>query len=109
MQVRTEQALLSLRKASAMKVAFAPPGRLQLLTTCPSSPPLGRICAPFEATRRFTIDQHRECTRLVECRKDETVMHVTPLAFRSMGSVVDAQSHVVDKVNSLQPVLSVNC
>lgn len=60
-----------------------------------------------EAKRRFTLEQHIEATRGVECRKDADVIDETPMAYKPIEAVMEAQRDLVDVVHTLKQVVCV--
>ena len=60
-----------------------------------------------EAKRRFTLADHKEATKNVECRKDEGVIDETPMAYKDIDAVMAAQSDLVDVVHTLRQVVCV--
>ena len=60
-----------------------------------------------EAKRRFTVEDHAAATRHVECRKDADVLDETPMAYKDIDAVMDAQSDLVDVVHTLRQVVCV--
>ena len=67
----------------------------------------GRAMSRTEARRRFTVEQHAEATRDVECRKDKDVIDETPAAYKPIDAVMEAQSDLVDIVHTLRQVVCV--
>lgn len=67
----------------------------------------GRVMSRTEAKRRFTIADHEEATRGIECRKDEDVIDETPAAYKSIDAVMEAQKDLVDVVHTLRQVVCV--
>ena len=67
----------------------------------------GRALSRGEARRRFTLEQHIEATRGVECRKDEDVIDETPGAYKPIDAVMKAQEDLVDIVHTLRQVVCV--
>jgi len=67
----------------------------------------GRRMGRKEAKRRFTVEDHVEATKGVECRKDEGVLDETPGAYKSIDSVMAAQRDLVDIVHTLRQVVNV--
>jgi tRNA-splicing ligase RtcB len=67
----------------------------------------GRAMSRGEARRRFTLEQHREATRDVECRKDKDVIDETPAAYKPIDAVMEAQTDLVDVVHTLRQVVCV--
>ena len=67
----------------------------------------GRAMSRTEAKRRFTVDDHRKATAGVECRKDADVIDETPMAYKSIDDVMEAQKDLVDVVHTLRQVICV--
>lgn len=67
----------------------------------------GRRMSRTEAKRTFTLEDHAEATRGVECRKDADVLDETPAAYKSIDDVMNAQRDLVDVVHTLRQVLCV--
>ena len=67
----------------------------------------GRVMSRGEAKRRFTVADHEEATRGVECRKDEKVLDETPGAYKDIDAVMAAQSDLVEIVHKLKQVVCV--
>ena len=60
-----------------------------------------------EAKRRFALDDYAKATAGVECRKDADVIDETPLAYKSIDAVMEAQRDLVDVVHTLRQVVCV--
>jgi tRNA-splicing ligase RtcB len=67
----------------------------------------GRAMSRAEAKRRFTLDDHAKATAGVECRKDVDVIDETPMAYKSIDAVMEAQRDLVDVVHTLRQVVCV--
>ena len=67
----------------------------------------GRAMSRTEAKRRFTLEDHAKATAGVECRKDADVIDETPMAYKSIDAVMDAQKDLVDVVHTLRQVVCV--
>jgi tRNA-splicing ligase RtcB len=67
----------------------------------------GRAMSRTEAKRRFTLDDHAKATAGVECRKDADVIDETPMAYKSIDAVMEAQRDLVDVVHTLRQVVCV--
>jgi tRNA-splicing ligase RtcB (3'-phosphate/5'-hydroxy nucleic acid ligase) len=67
----------------------------------------GRAMSRAEAKRRFTLDDHAKATAGVECRKDADVIDETPMAYKSIDAVMEAQRDLVDVVHTLRQVVCV--
>ena len=67
----------------------------------------GRIMSRTKAKKTFTIDDHLKATQGIECRKDADVIDETPMAYKDIADVMEAQSDLVDIVYTLKQVLCV--
>ena len=67
----------------------------------------GRAMSRNQARKRFTLEDHRQATAGVECRKDEGVLDETPGAYKSIDAVMAAQSDLVEVVHTLRQVVCV--
>jgi tRNA-splicing ligase RtcB len=67
----------------------------------------GRAMSRSEAKRRFTVDDHMKATAGVECRKDADVIDETPMAYKPITAVMDAQKDLVEIVHTLRQVVCV--
>jgi len=67
----------------------------------------GRAMSRSEARRRFTLQDHAEATKGVECRKDKDVIDETPGAYKSIDAVMAAQADLVEVVHTLRQVVCV--
>ena len=67
----------------------------------------GRAMSRAEAKRRFTLEDHAKATAGVECRKDADVIDETPMAYKSIDAVMEAQRDLVDVVHTLRQVVCV--
>jgi tRNA-splicing ligase RtcB (3'-phosphate/5'-hydroxy nucleic acid ligase) len=67
----------------------------------------GRAMSRNEARRRFTVADHVAATAGIECRKDEDVIDETPMAYKSIGQVMEAQRDLVEVAHTLRQVVCV--
>ena len=67
----------------------------------------GRAMSRNEARRRFTVADHVAATAGIECRKDQEVIDETPMAYKSIDRVMEAQRDLVEIVHSLRQVVCV--
>jgi tRNA-splicing ligase RtcB len=74
---------------------------------CTCSHGAGRAMSRNEARRRFTVEDHVAATRGVECRKDDSVIDETPMAYKDIDAVMAAQSDLVEIVHTLRQVVCV--
>lgn len=74
---------------------------------CSCSHGAGRAMSREEARHRFTVEDHVKATEGVECRKDEFVLDETPMAYKPIDKVMEAQADLVEVVHELRQVLCV--
>lgn len=74
---------------------------------CSSSHGAGRRMSRTAAKKTFTLDDHIEATRGIECRKDPGILDETPGAYKSIDAVMNAQRVLVDVVHTLRQVLCI--
>jgi tRNA-splicing ligase RtcB len=67
----------------------------------------GRTMSRTEAKKRFTIEEHITATEGVECKKDDSVLDETPMAYKNIDDVMAAQMDLVEIVATLKQVLCV--
>lgn len=67
----------------------------------------GRVMSRAKAKQSFTLTDHIQATKGVECRKDEGVIDETPAAYKDIDAVMAAQADLVDVVHTLKQVLCV--
>ncbi|HZP23666.1 MAG TPA: RtcB family protein [Terriglobales bacterium] len=80
-------------------------GNPESFTSC--SHGAGRAMSRAEAKRRFSVDDHIAATAGVECRKDADVIDETPMAYKPIAAVMEAQKDLVDIVHTLHQVVCV--
>jgi tRNA-splicing ligase RtcB (3'-phosphate/5'-hydroxy nucleic acid ligase) len=67
----------------------------------------GRTMSRTKAKKQFSLDDHIAATAGVECRKDKDVIDETPMAYKDIDAVMNAQSDLVDIVHTLKQVVCV--
>jgi tRNA-splicing ligase RtcB (3'-phosphate/5'-hydroxy nucleic acid ligase) len=67
----------------------------------------GRAMSRGEAKRRFTLADHAKATAGVECRKDADVIDETPMAYKPIEDLINAQKDLVEVVHTLRQVIRV--
>ena len=60
-----------------------------------------------EAKRLFTIEDHIKATAGVECRKDADVIDETPMSYKPIEDVMNAQKDLVEIVHTLRQVVCI--
>lgn len=74
---------------------------------CSCSHGAGRKMSRAEASKTFTLADHRAATEGVECRKDKEVIDETPGAYKDIEKIMAAQADLVDVVHTLKQFLCV--
>ena len=74
---------------------------------CSCSHGAGRVMSRTKAKKVFSIQDHIEATRGVECRKDTGVIDETPNAYKDIDAVMNAQKDLVEIVHTLKQVVCV--
>ena len=67
----------------------------------------GRVMSRTQAKKQFTVADHVQATRGVECRKDEAVIDEIPMAYKDIDAVMQAQDDLVEVVHTLKQVVCV--
>lgn len=87
--------------------SFIVRGRGNADSFCSCSHGAGRKMSRTAAKKRFTVKEHAEATKGVECRKDKGVLDETPGAYKNIDSVMKAQNDLVAIVHTLRQVICV--
>jgi tRNA-splicing ligase RtcB len=74
---------------------------------CSCSHGAGRKMSRTAAKKAFTLEDHAQATKGIECRKDADVIDETPAAYKSIEDVMHAQRELVDIVHTLRQVVCV--
>lgn len=67
----------------------------------------GRVMSRRKAKKVFSLDDHIEATKGVECRKDEDVLDETPGAYKDIDAVMEAQQDLVEIKHTLKQILCI--
>jgi len=67
----------------------------------------GRVLSRRAAKKMYTVADHVEATKHVECRKDAGVLDETPMAYKDIDAVMAAQADLVEIVHTLRQVVCV--
>src|SRR5262249_44761630 len=67
----------------------------------------GRAMSRTQATKRFTLADHAEATRGIECRKDAGVLDETPGAYKPIDAVMAAQADLARVLHTLRQIVCV--
>lgn len=74
---------------------------------CSCSHGAGRRMSRTQAAKQFTLEDHKNATYGVECRKDVDVLDETPGAYKDIDAVMAAQSDLIEIVHTLKQVVCV--
>ncbi len=74
---------------------------------CSCSHGAGRTMSRGEAKRRYSVEDHVKATMGIECRKDADVIDETPMAYKPIDKVMEAQQDLVEVVHTLRQVVCV--
>lgn len=65
----------------------------------------GRAMSRTEAKKRFTLEDHAKATEGVECRKDADVIDETPMAYKDIDHVIEAENDLVKVIHTLKQIV----
>jgi len=105
--VRAGEGELGIIPGSMGARSFIVRGKGNADSFCSCSHGAGRAMSRGEAKRRFSLKDHREAVKGVECRTDEGVIDETPMAYNDIDAVMSAQSDLVEVVHTLKQVVCV--
>jgi len=74
---------------------------------CSASHGAGRCMSRTRARKTITVDQHVAATKGVECVKDKTVLDESPLAYKDIDKVIEAERDLVEPVHTLRQIICV--
>ena len=67
----------------------------------------GRTMSRTRAKELITVDEHRQATEGVECKKDQSVIDESPRAYKDIDAVMEAQSDLVKVRHTLKQIVCV--
>ncbi|WP_146646137.1 RtcB family protein [Labilithrix luteola] len=105
--VRAAEGDLGIIPGSMGAKSFIVRGKGNRESFCSCSHGAGRKMSRTAAKKVFTVQDHEEATRGIECRKDADVIDETPAAYKSIDDVMNAQRELVDVVHTLRQVVCV--
>lgn len=74
---------------------------------CSCSHGAGRVMSRTQAKKLVSLEEHKQATADVECRKDMDVIDETPAAYKPIDQVMAAQKDLVEIVYTLKQVVCV--
>jgi tRNA-splicing ligase RtcB len=105
--VRAGEGELGIIPGSMGAKSFIVRGKGNRESFCSCSHGAGRKMSRTAAKKAFSLEDHAEATKGIECRKDADVIDETPAAYKSIDAVMDAQRELVDIVHTLRQVVCV--
>ncbi|WP_394825061.1 RtcB family protein [Pendulispora albinea] len=105
--VRAAEGELGIIPGSMGAKSFIVRGKGNRESFCSCSHGAGRKMSRTAAKKTFTVQDHQEATKGIECRKDADVIDETPAAYKSIDDVMNAQRSLVDIVHTLRQVVCV--
>jgi tRNA-splicing ligase RtcB len=105
--VRAREGDLGIIPGSMGAKSFIVRGKGNQQSFCSCSHGAGRRMSRHKAVEMFSVEDHIEATRGVECRKDAAVVDETPMAYKSIDAVMAAQADLVDIVHTLKQIVCV--
>lgn len=67
----------------------------------------GRVMSRTKAKKAISLEEHKQATKGVECRKDKDVIDESPAAYKDIDRVMEAQKDLVEIVHTLRQVVCV--
>jgi len=67
----------------------------------------GRILSRNEAKKMYSVEDHMKATEGIECRKDKGVIDETPMAYKDIDAVMEAQKTLVKILHTLKQVMCI--
>lgn len=67
----------------------------------------GRRMSRTEAVKKISLEQHAKDTQGVECRKDADVIDESPMAYKDIDAVIEAEKDLVEVVHTLKQIICV--
>jgi tRNA-splicing ligase RtcB (3'-phosphate/5'-hydroxy nucleic acid ligase) len=105
--VRAAEGELGIIPGSMGANSFIVRGKGNAESFCSCSHGAGRKMSRSAAKKSFSLQDHAQATKGIECRKDADVIDETPAAYKSIDDVMRAQRELVDVVHTLRQVVCV--
>lgn len=74
---------------------------------CSASHGAGRNMSRSAAKKKFTVEDHKKSTEGIECVKNESVLDETPLAYKDIDTVMEAEKDLVKPICQLRQIICV--
>jgi tRNA-splicing ligase RtcB len=105
--VRARTTDLGIIPGSMGAKSFIVRGKGNANSFCSCSHGAGRIMSRTKANETFTIEEHINDTKNIECRKDIDVLDETPKAYKNIDDVMNAQKDLIEIVHTLKQIVCV--
>lgn len=105
--VSAKQGELGIIPGSMGAKSFIVRGKGNADSFCSCSHGAGRAMSRTAAKKAFSLEDHIDATKDVECRKDVDVIDETPLAYKDIDAVITAQTDLIEVVHTLRQVVCV--
>jgi tRNA-splicing ligase RtcB (3'-phosphate/5'-hydroxy nucleic acid ligase) len=105
--VRARQGDMGVIPGSMGVRSFIVRGRGNEQSFCSCSHGAGRKMSRTQAKKLYSVADHVKATEGVECKKDESVIDETPMAYKDIDAVMAAQSDLVEIVHTLKQVVCI--
>lgn len=105
--VRAREGDLGIIPGSMGAKSFIVKGKGNKDSFCSCSHGAGRKMSRNQAKKFFTIEDLKEQTKNVECRKDDGVLDEIPSAYKDIDSVMENQSDLVEIVAQLKQIMCI--
>lgn len=105
--IRAREGDLGIIPGSMGAKSFIVEGKGNPDSFCSCSHGAGRKMSRTQAKDTFSLDDHIEATKGVECRKDDAVIDETPMAYKDIEAVMEAQRDLVEVKHVLKQILCV--
>lgn len=105
--VRARQGDMGIIPGSMGVRSFIVRGKGNEQSFCSCSHGAGRKMSRTQAKKLYSVADHVKATEGVECKKDESVIDETPMAYKDIDAVMAAQADLVEIVHTLKQVVCV--
>ncbi len=105
--VRAREGELGIIPGSMGARSFIVRGKGNADSFCSCSHGAGRLMSRTEAKQRFSVEDHKQATRGIECRKDAGIIDETPAAYKDIDAVMAAQTDLVEIEHTLRQLVCV--
>lgn len=105
--VRARKGDMGIIPGSMGAKSFIVEGRGNEESFCSCSHGAGRVMSRNQAKKLITLEEHKEATKGVECKKDESVIDESPKAYKNIDDVMAAQEDLISIKYTLKQILCI--